>query len=72
LKKVIKVNNFIAKLVSKFQNVESKKDRKNKEVPHCLTESNIKVMKDEFSPRDLKYQEVKNFFVDELRGASLK
>lgn len=29
-------------------------------------------MRDEFSPRDLKYNEVKTFFEDELRGASLK
>ena len=29
-------------------------------------------MKDEFSPRDLKYKEVKAFFEKELRGSSLK
>ncbi len=28
-------------------------------------------MKDEFSPRDLKYKEVKGFFEKELRGSSL-
>jgi len=29
-------------------------------------------MQDEFSPRDLKYKEVKSFFESELRGKSLR
>lgn len=29
-------------------------------------------MQDEFSPRDLRYKEVKPFFENELRGMSLR
>lgn len=32
----------------------------------------IQVMRDEYSPRDLKYKDVKKIFDKELRGTSLK
>ena len=32
----------------------------------------VEIMRDEFSPRDLKFKEVKKFFEKELRGQSLK
>ena len=34
--------------------------------------SDIQLMKDEYKPRDLKYDKIKNLYIRELKGPSLK
>ena len=69
--KMININNFLAFLAGDLVKPKDKK-KSNITLPSLKVPSKILLMRDEYSPRDLKFDNIKHLYQRELMGPSLR